>query len=531
MSEQEKKAETTYNVEIKSWNEKENDQNFKSFSDIRLTPKERWNLFCRMDTPKRNMMKPEFFFWNPPGRSSYEKRLVFKLDWIILAYCCLSFFIRYLDQSNVKNAYISGMKEDLHMHGSMYNWLNQCFYICYGVFSIFTTLLITKFSPHIILPIFEVLWGLMCLLVITCKNYPSIMVVRGIQGALESISYPAIQYILGSWYTSSELSARTAIFVASGSAGGMFGGYIQTGVHSSLDGKCGMPGWKWMFVIDFIITIPIAVLGYFLLPGSPEKPRHSLFLSPKDYEYCKRRMQVVKNVESINTFNYSIFKRSLYSWQFYIFGLGYVLSQLVEESVNYWGIVLEDQGYNLSDRNNFPTIQSAVKVVSCVIFGLYSDLRGKRWDTYLIICFLWISGLSILVKYDVPRAAQFYANCILGVCAPFSVVILSWANEMCKEDNQLRAFVLGSVNFLFQIVDTPYLIIVWDTSNAPRYSLGMCLSLVFCCFLVLFCGLVVMFDRYQNRIRDLFDSISNSYETKEELSFEGNDYEKPNVNS
>lgn len=88
---------------------------------------------------------------------------------------------------------------------------------------------------------------------------------------------------------------------------------------------------------------------------------------------------MVDNVESINTFNFSILKRSLYSWQFYIFGLGFVLSQLVEECVNYWGIVLEDQGYNLSDRNNFPTIQSAVKVVSSVIFGLYSDLRGKLW--------------------------------------------------------------------------------------------------------------------------------------------------------
>ena len=133
--------------------------------------------------------------------------------------------------------------------------------------------------------------------------------------------------------------------------------------------------------------------------------------------------------------------------------------------------------------------------------------------------FFWISGLATLVKYDVPFGAQFYANSVLGVCAAYSVIIISWANEMCKEDDQLRATVLGSLNFIFVVLDVPYATrALFDTNNAPRFRLGMTIGLTFCCFLFLFNGVTtVMFDRYQNRIRDLFDDKFNKDIEVEEI--------------
>ncbi|CCH42850.1 Vitamin H transporter [Wickerhamomyces ciferrii] len=155
------------------------------FDEFNIPFKKRWELFWTLKNPRSSKDKKKAFFWNPPGRSKYEKRLVFKLDCIILTYVCLSFFIRYLDQSNVSNAYVSGMKEDLNLHGNMYNWLNSSFYIVYSVCGLPLTVLITRVQPHILLPLLEILWGLMCLLVITCKNFKTLMIVRTIQGALE----------------------------------------------------------------------------------------------------------------------------------------------------------------------------------------------------------------------------------------------------------------------------------------------------------------------------------------------------------
>ncbi|GJC86389.1 pantothenate transporter liz1 [Colletotrichum liriopes] len=43
--------------------------------------------------------------------STQEKRLVLKLDFFILTFCCLAYFI-------ITQAYVSGMKEDLGFEGA-----------------------------------------------------------------------------------------------------------------------------------------------------------------------------------------------------------------------------------------------------------------------------------------------------------------------------------------------------------------------------------------------------------------------------
>jgi ACS family pantothenate transporter-like MFS transporter len=48
--------------------------------------------------------KPRWFHWHEPGTSKREKILIMKLDWFLLSYSCLSFFNKYLDQTNISNA-------------------------------------------------------------------------------------------------------------------------------------------------------------------------------------------------------------------------------------------------------------------------------------------------------------------------------------------------------------------------------------------------------------------------------------------
>ena len=74
-----------------------------------------------------------------------------------------------------------------------------------------------------------------------------IMAIRFFQAIFESSTFVGTHYILGSWYTEKELGKRSGIFTASGLAGTMIGGFIQTGIHSSMDGLRGMSGWRWLF--------------------------------------------------------------------------------------------------------------------------------------------------------------------------------------------------------------------------------------------------------------------------------------------
>lgn len=45
--------------------------------------------------------------WYPRDMPSIEKRLVLKLDFMILIYGCLMFFTKYLDQASLTNAYVT----------------------------------------------------------------------------------------------------------------------------------------------------------------------------------------------------------------------------------------------------------------------------------------------------------------------------------------------------------------------------------------------------------------------------------------
>lgn len=50
--------------------------------------------------------------------------MIVKLDVVILSFCCLMYWVNYLDRMNLNNAYVSGMREDLNFKGRELNVIN-----------------------------------------------------------------------------------------------------------------------------------------------------------------------------------------------------------------------------------------------------------------------------------------------------------------------------------------------------------------------------------------------------------------------
>lgn len=71
-----------------------------------------------------------FFHWHEPGTSKEEKKLIFKIDFFLLTFSCLMYFLKQLDQNNVANAYVSGMADQLGFGpGDELSWMNTYFLI------------------------------------------------------------------------------------------------------------------------------------------------------------------------------------------------------------------------------------------------------------------------------------------------------------------------------------------------------------------------------------------------------------------
>jgi len=65
-----------------------------------------------------------------------------------------------------------------------------------------------------------------------------------LSGLAEAGYYPGLQYMIGSWYRKDEMAKRACILNASGSIAMLFSGFLMAGV-TGLDGRGGLPGWKW----------------------------------------------------------------------------------------------------------------------------------------------------------------------------------------------------------------------------------------------------------------------------------------------
>lgn len=120
------------------------------------------SLICyvkRLFASSYGTYRPEFFIWHPKGLPSSEKKLLFKIDLCILTYACLAYFTKWLDQANLSNAYVSGMKEDLKMFGTEYNLASTCFSVGQILGPIPPNVLLTWIPPRVLLPGLELLWA------------------------------------------------------------------------------------------------------------------------------------------------------------------------------------------------------------------------------------------------------------------------------------------------------------------------------------------------------------------------------------
>ncbi|PKX89010.1 putative MFS pantothenate transporter [Aspergillus novofumigatus IBT 16806] len=412
-----------------------------------------------------------------PAFHDAESKLRFKIDFFILTFCCITYFFNYLDRSNLSNAYVSGMKEELAFHGNQLNVINTIFTVGYILGQVPSNLALTYFRPRIFFPVMILLWGGLTMITAAVHNPQGIMAIRFFLGLAESSTFVGTHYILGSWYTEEELGKRSGIFTASGLAGTMFGGFIQTGIHSSLHGVRGLSGWRWLFIIDGLITLPIAIYGLFLFPDTPSTTR-APYLTESERALAISRLPVT-NAERA-PLNRAFIKRLFTTWYWWAFVILWVIAGETESfsSNSLLALYMKSHPtikYTVAQLNNYPTGVPAVGIVSTLFWATLTDiLHGKR---YLVAYFIGITGVvtsvMILARFDsTPTVfgAYYWAGAVYACQATF----FAWCNDAMRSlDARHRSVVLASMNMGNNAVNAWWSIIFYSANLAPRFTRGM----------------------------------------------------------
>ncbi|OBT67282.1 hypothetical protein VE03_02625 [Pseudogymnoascus sp. 23342-1-I1] len=402
-----------------------------------------------------------------------ERRLILKLDGLIIIFLFLAYWAKVLDQSATSTAYVSGMKEDLNLYGNELNYLNTVFQCGFIAMQIPMTMLMTRLPVNYFLPAADLLWGVFTLVQYKVTNVHQLYAFRFFVGVLGGFFFPAAMWYMGCWYKRSELSRRGAFFFIASQVGSMSSSYIQAGAYSHLDGRYGIEGWRWLYIICFACTIPIAVLGFVCLPGTPDSPNFR-FLTAGDVELARARMASEHRQDrqkiTVKVVRDVIFK----GWHFWVLVVFAFFFSQADGVVSNSGLPLwlKQQNYSIEDINVFTTASPAVTIVSSIIWGIIADAYDCKASLIGLTAAFNIFACICLAIWDIPVGLKFFAFYLSGTADAIASIIYAWANEICAGNAEERALVIATMNTIGNAFGAWLPLLVWKTTDAPRYLIG-----------------------------------------------------------
>ncbi|KAJ5408300.1 hypothetical protein N7509_002183 [Penicillium cosmopolitanum] len=453
--------------------------------------------------------------WLPAGMSSEERSLVHKLDLLILPYACLSFFVKYLDISALTNAYVSGMKEDLDLYGNRLNYINAAYEVGYVIFQIPSNLVLIKYPAQYYLPAAEIFWGMFTLGTGFVKNYEQLVVMRFFVGLSATSCYVGLVHVVNSWYKKRELGRRNALFWIANPLGQMVAGYLQAAAYTNLNNHRGLQGWRWLFIICTVITIPVAILGFFIFPDMPDRTK-SRYLSEEEKALARKRL-VDEGFKPSTGLKKDLFKRVLVSWRFYAFVLTLVIfCQMTYAEATPFILWLDSQPekYPIALVNNLSTMTNGAAAAGALIMSFYSDIRGSRLEPIILSGVLCIFANLVLSIWNIPDGLKFFAFISVGWSYGTIPVLITWTAEGLANDLELRAVSFATYNTVAEICGLVIPLVAWPVSKAPKFRGGFiwatCIS-----FLYLFTVSLTIFKLRRSRKNKASTELQNGIDSGE----------------
>ncbi|KZT12578.1 MFS general substrate transporter [Laetiporus sulphureus 93-53] len=194
------------------------------------------------------------------------RRVLWKLDLHVLPPLTLLWLANFVDRTNVGNARIAGLSTDLHLQGTQFNTALAVFYVSYILVGLPSNWILKKMKPSRWLPILVTVWGMVTTLSGLVQNFRGLVAIRFFLGMCEGGLLPGIMLYLSTLYKRHELQQRVGIFYASSSLAGAFGGLLALGIEK-MDGIGNLAGWRWIFIIEGLVTICLALGSIIFLPA------------------------------------------------------------------------------------------------------------------------------------------------------------------------------------------------------------------------------------------------------------------------
>lgn len=405
----------------------------------------------------------------------FEKKLLRKQDLRIMPLLISLFLLSYLDRANIGNAKLGSIEKDLGLVGNQFNWTLSIFFIGYILFDVPSNLVLIKTSPSIWIPTIVLGWGIVMTAMAFVTNYQGLLATRFLLGIFESGLYPAIIYYLTLWYKRSELNYRLGLFTVGVTGAGSFSGLLAF-VIMRLDGKAKLAGWQWLFMLEGILTVLVALIAYVYISDKPETAK---WINEKEREFIVERLR--KDIGKAQIKSTDINKKQIYAtlkdWKIYtstliILGIAvpvYSLAFFLPTIVNGLGF-----DFVISQLLSVPPF--ILGSISTLFVAITSDRKRIRGPFIITFSAIAIVGYILLCIRSLGIAVKYFGACVVGIgIFPCLATSLAWLTNNISgtaKKGISSALVISAAN-LGGVLATQ----IYRPKDRPHYLFGHLISI------------------------------------------------------
>ncbi|CAG8263201.1 unnamed protein product [Penicillium salamii] len=430
-----------------------------------------------------------------------QKKLIRRIDIRLVITLGFLYCVSLLDRTNLGAASVAGMQGDLKMNATNngYSITSLVFFITYTIFQIPATVIIRKIGPRLFLSGIVLFWGAVMLAFGFVPNWETMAGLRIILGALEAGLYPGSVYLLSTWYPRYELQKRNATFYLIGSMASGFGGILAYGLMQ-MDGLAGRAGWRWIFIIEGLLTCVLGIGSYILLVDFPEQsPKSWKFLNESEASFVIAKIQADRADASVEPFSMGKYLANCKDSKVWAYAALYMLTTTNSYSIAYFlPIILEkSMGFSVAKAQCLVAPPYVAAAIVMFVQAVYSDKWRLRGPIVAGNALMGLLGLGLLGYLD-DAAPRYFGVFLATIAANANCpALVSWQSNNIRGQWK-RAFTSATLiggGSIGGIIGTT----VFRAQDAPNYRPGLLCAMLANALVVLIVGAMTWKFRRANR--------------------------------
>lgn len=213
----------------------------------------------------------------PLPTPNIEASVINKVIWRLVPFLAILYVFNLLDRGNVGIAKVA-MSKDLVFSDRVYGLGAGIFFIGYFIFEVPSNLIMERVGARRWIARIMLSWGAISSCMMFVHTPFSFYALRFLLGVAEAGFYPGILLYFTYWVPGNARARIIAAFLALTGILSLFGSFIG-GSLLAMEGRSGLHGWQWLFMME---GVPSMVLAFVVLLVLPDGPARAGWLSPEE---------------------------------------------------------------------------------------------------------------------------------------------------------------------------------------------------------------------------------------------------------